>query len=104
MIVQAVEAAVEEEGWKMVVLLRLSPVIPFALLNYMLSLTAISFFDYTWASALGIIPGAFSVLSPPNLEEHLRKRAELCDGLPKRYIEVQKKKRLGSPKQQHMHR
>ena len=41
----------------MVVLLRLSPVIPFALLNYMLSLTAISFFDYTWASAVGIIPG-----------------------------------------------
>lgn len=58
MVKQAVEAAVAEEGWKMVVLLRLSPVIPFALLNYMLSLTAISFFDYTWASALGIIPGA----------------------------------------------
>ncbi|EIE23936.1 hypothetical protein COCSUDRAFT_41280 [Coccomyxa subellipsoidea C-169] len=57
---QAVEAAVEEEGWKMVVLLRLSPVIPFALLNYMLSLTAISFFDYTWASALGIIPGVLA--------------------------------------------
>ncbi|CAL8462563.1 g2096 [Coccomyxa elongata] len=57
---QAVEAAVAEEGWKMVVLLRLSPVIPFALLNYMLSLTAISFFDYTWASALGIIPGVLA--------------------------------------------
>ena len=36
---QAVEAAVAEEGWKMVLLLRLSPVVPFALLNYMLSLT-----------------------------------------------------------------
>ena len=58
---QAVDAAVEEEGWKMVVLLRLSPVIPFALLNYMLSLTAISFFDYTWASAVGIIPGTIQI-------------------------------------------
>lgn len=46
-----------EEGWKMVLLLRLSPVIPFALLNYMLSLTPISFPDYVWTSALGIIPG-----------------------------------------------
>jgi uncharacterized membrane protein YdjX (TVP38/TMEM64 family) len=55
---QAVEAAVEEEGWKMVLLLRLSPVIPFALLNYMLSLTSISFFSYAWTSAVGIIPGA----------------------------------------------
>lgn len=45
----------------MVVLLRLSPVIPFALLNYMLSLTAISFFDYTWASAVGIIPGTIQI-------------------------------------------
>ena len=55
---QAVEAAVAEEGWKMVLLLRLSPVIPFAPLNYALSLTSISFFAYAWTSALGIIPGA----------------------------------------------
>ena len=54
---QAVESAVAEEGWKMVLLLRLSPVIPFALLNYMLSLTPISFPDYAWTSAVGIIPG-----------------------------------------------
>lgn len=65
MCTQAVDAAVEEEGWKMVVLLRLSPVIPFALLNYMLSLTAISFFDYTWASAVGIIPGTIRLQSSP---------------------------------------
>lgn len=54
---QAVESAVAEEGWKMVLLLRLSPVIPFALLNYMLSLTPISFPNYVWTSALGIVPG-----------------------------------------------
>jgi hypothetical protein len=52
-----VEAAVAEEGWKMVLLLRLSPIIPFALLNYFLSLTSIPFWDYAWASGLGIVPG-----------------------------------------------
>ena len=41
----------------MVMLLRLSPILPFALLNYGLSVTPISAWTYTWASAVGIIPG-----------------------------------------------
>ena len=55
--VQAIESAVKEEGWKMVMLLRLSPILPFALLNYGLSVTPITAWTYTWASAVGIIPG-----------------------------------------------
>lgn len=54
---QAIESAVKDEGWKMVMLLRLSPILPFALLNYGLSVTPISAWTYTWASAAGIIPG-----------------------------------------------
>lgn len=41
----------------MVMLLRLSPILPFTPLNYALSVTPISSWAYTWASALGIIPG-----------------------------------------------
>ena len=41
----------------MVMLLRLSPILPFTPLNYALSVTPISSWAYIWASALGIIPG-----------------------------------------------
>jgi hypothetical protein len=44
----------------MVVLLRLAPVVPFAALNYALGATGIPLWTYTWASALGIIPGVCS--------------------------------------------
>jgi uncharacterized membrane protein YdjX (TVP38/TMEM64 family) len=38
-------------------LTRLSPVIPFNLLNYALALTKISFRDYVLASWIGMLPG-----------------------------------------------
>lgn len=52
----AVEQAVAAEGWKIVALLRLSPVVPFNLLNYALSLTRIRWKDYATASFLGMLP------------------------------------------------
>ena len=52
----AVDRAVGEQGLKMVVLLRLSPVFPFNLLNYALGLTAVSFGHYLVASA-AMLPG-----------------------------------------------
>ena len=60
---QAIEGAIKDEGWKMVMLLRLSPILPFALLNYGLSVTPIAAWTYTWASAVGIIPGAHHLLA-----------------------------------------
>ena len=35
----AVDAAVSKEGWKLITLLRLSPIIPWNVLNYALSVT-----------------------------------------------------------------
>ena len=55
---QAVDIAVSEEGWQMVLLLRLAPVVPFAALNYAMGATSVGLWPYTWASALGILPGA----------------------------------------------
>ncbi len=54
---EAVDEAVGLEGFKIVFLLRLSPVFPFNLLNYALGLTKIPFPKYGLASALGMIPG-----------------------------------------------
>jgi uncharacterized membrane protein YdjX (TVP38/TMEM64 family) len=54
---QAIDRAISREGWKIVALARLSPIFPFNLLNYLLSLSHISIKDYFWASWLGMIPG-----------------------------------------------
>jgi len=53
----AVEEAVAVEGWKVVALLRLSPVIPFNMLNYGLSLTRIRWGAYAVATFFGMLPG-----------------------------------------------
>ncbi|GMH41770.1 hypothetical protein BSKO_09680 [Bryopsis sp. KO-2023] len=54
---QAVEAAVSTEGWKIVGLLRLAPLVPYNALNYALGLTSVKFWQYFFASAIGILPG-----------------------------------------------
>ena len=46
----AIDRAVEREGFKIVLLLRLSPIFPFNLLNYALGLTGVRFTDYVFAS------------------------------------------------------
>jgi uncharacterized membrane protein YdjX (TVP38/TMEM64 family) len=52
----AIDRAVEREGLRIVFLLRLSPVVPFNLLNYALGLTRVRLRDFTLAS-LGMLPG-----------------------------------------------
>jgi uncharacterized membrane protein YdjX (TVP38/TMEM64 family) len=52
---RAVERAVSAEGRRIVFFLRLSPLVPFNLLNYALGLTTISLADYLVAS-VGMIP------------------------------------------------
>lgn len=53
----AVDEAVGREGFKIVLLLRLSPVFPFNFLNYALGLTKVSFWKYALASLIGMLPG-----------------------------------------------
>ena len=52
----AIDKAIADEGLKVVFLLRLSPVVPFNVLNYALGLTRVRVVDYVIAS-LGMIPG-----------------------------------------------
>ncbi len=54
----AIDDAVGRGGRKIVFLLRLSPVVPFSLLNYALGLTRVRFADYILGS-FGMIPGTF---------------------------------------------
>lgn len=55
----AVAGAVGQEGWKVVLLTRLSPVLPFNLLNYAYGLTTVGLAEYALASWIGMIPGTF---------------------------------------------
>ena len=52
----AIDAAVAANGRKVVFLLRLSPVLPYTLMNYALGLTRVRFADYVVAS-VGMLPG-----------------------------------------------
>lgn len=56
----AVDRAVADEGWIVVLLLRLSPVFPFNLQNYVFGVTGVPFRHYVAATFVGIIP--FSAL------------------------------------------
>jgi uncharacterized membrane protein YdjX (TVP38/TMEM64 family) len=53
---RALDAAIGEEGFKIVALLRLSPVFPFNVLNYGLGLTRVRFRDYALA-CVAMAPG-----------------------------------------------
>jgi uncharacterized membrane protein YdjX (TVP38/TMEM64 family) len=55
---QAIDSAVAKEGFKVVLLTRLSPILAFNLLNLAFGLTKISFREYLLASWIGMLPGA----------------------------------------------
>lgn len=53
---QAIDKAIAKEGFKIVLLTRLSPIFPFNLLNYVLGATQVTLKDYILGS-IGMIPG-----------------------------------------------
>jgi uncharacterized membrane protein YdjX (TVP38/TMEM64 family) len=53
----AIDRAVGREGFKIVLLTRLTPVFPYNVLNYAFGLTGVSFRRYILASWIGMIPG-----------------------------------------------
>jgi uncharacterized membrane protein YdjX (TVP38/TMEM64 family) len=53
----AIDAAVGQSGFKIVLLLRLSPLFPFNVLNYTLGLTRVRLRDFVLGSWIGMLPG-----------------------------------------------
>ena len=53
----ALDRAIQERGWLIVLLTRLSPLFPFNLLNYGLGLTGVRLGTYVLVSWLGMMPG-----------------------------------------------
>ena len=56
-VLEGVDRAIAEEGLKVVLLLRLSPIVPYNALNYALALTGVSLRDFVLGSWLGMLPG-----------------------------------------------
>jgi uncharacterized membrane protein YdjX (TVP38/TMEM64 family) len=52
----AIDRAVENQGFKVVLLVRLQPILPFVLLNYGLGLTRVRLRDFVIASWIGMMP------------------------------------------------
>lgn len=77
----AIDRAVAREGWKIVLLTRLSPIFPFTFLNYAFGITHISLGAYVVASWLGMVPGTvmyvyMGSLAKAGLGDHERTRGE----------------------------
>lgn len=75
----AVDRAIAERAWLTVFLLRLSPVVPFSLLNYALGLTKVRLGSYVGASFVGMLPGTLLYVYLGSL---MRSVAELAHGGP----------------------
>jgi uncharacterized membrane protein YdjX (TVP38/TMEM64 family) len=56
---QALEPAVEQEGWKIILLSQLHPLFPTSLINYLYGLTRIPFRTYMFWALIGRAPGLF---------------------------------------------
>lgn len=59
----AIDKAIGENGFKVVTLLRLSPLLPFSLGNYLYGLTSVDFVPYVLGSWLGMLPGSWAYVS-----------------------------------------
>jgi uncharacterized membrane protein YdjX (TVP38/TMEM64 family) len=54
--VEFADAGIEREGWYYLLLLRLTPVIPFFVINLVMGLTRIRPWTYFWVTTVGMIP------------------------------------------------
>ena len=57
---QQIDRAIGEEGFKLMLLLRVSPIFPFALSNYFYGATNIGFWSYFFGTMIGFTPGTIA--------------------------------------------
>ena len=57
---QAIDEAISRKGFQLVLLLRLSPLLPFAISNYIYGTTKVNFGEYLAATLIGFAPGTLA--------------------------------------------
>lgn len=60
---KVIDKAIGKQGFKVVTLLRLSPLLPLALSNYFYGLTSVDLPSYVGASWLGMLPGTIAYVT-----------------------------------------
>src|SRR5882724_4854159 len=75
----AIDRAVGQQGFKIVLLTRLSPIFPFNLLNYAFGITQVTLRDYVLGSLVGMLPGTVMYVYLGSLITSL---SELTSGRP----------------------
>lgn len=60
--VRAADRAIANNAFAFVVLLRITPILPFTMQNYLLGLTAVRFWPYTVATLIGLTPGTLGMV------------------------------------------
>ncbi|CAM6048826.1 unnamed protein product [Sphagnum compactum] len=56
----AIDKAIDKDGFRVVTLLRLSPLLPFSIGNYLYGLTSVKLLPYVLGSWLGLLPGTWA--------------------------------------------
>jgi uncharacterized membrane protein YdjX (TVP38/TMEM64 family) len=56
-ILKSIDRALKEDAFNVIVLSRLSPVLPFAMLGFVMGVTSVSLTEFTLATAVGMTPG-----------------------------------------------
>lgn len=55
-----IDKAIGAEGFKVILLLRLAPIFPFAFSNYLYGVTSVKFWPYFFGTMIGFAPGTFA--------------------------------------------
>jgi uncharacterized membrane protein YdjX (TVP38/TMEM64 family) len=63
---KAIDKAIGKDSLRVVAIMRLSPLMPFALSNYLYGLTSVTFTPYVIGSFFGMMPGTFAYVSAGN--------------------------------------
>lgn len=68
---EAIDRAIGKNSFKVVTLLRLSPLLPFSLGNYIYGLTSVKLLPYVLGSWIGMLPGTWAYVSAGSLSRTL---------------------------------